>query len=205
MVAVVFPRAALPLGSDQIGTLTGVPIAGRPGLENVITSTARQLVDCIGGIDLYGRARLGHALLDLLAVTLHSRLGLNKRTLPSTAREFALVRSVQTFIAANLHDPDLSPQAVATAHRISIRYLYLLFEDQGTTPAAWIRQLRLERCRQDLLDPAHRNRPVSAIAARWGLLNPAHFSRVFRNAFGVSPAEYRMVGTHSPASIAEDG
>jgi AraC-like DNA-binding protein len=32
---------------------------------------------------------------------------------------------------------------------------------------------------------------VSAIAARWGLVDPAHFSRRFRAAYGVPPLEYR--------------
>lgn len=57
--------------------------------------------------------------------------------------------------------------------------------------AAWIRQRRLERCRRDLLDPALADLPVSAVAARWGLMNAAHFSRAFRAAYGLPPTEYR--------------
>jgi AraC-like DNA-binding protein len=57
--------------------------------------------------------------------------------------------------------------------------------------ADWIRRRRLERCARDLLDPALRGEPVGAIGARWGLTNPAHFSRVFRAAYGVPRAEYR--------------
>jgi transcriptional regulator GlxA family with amidase domain len=33
---------------------------------------------------------------------------------------------------------------------------------------------------------------VSAIAARWGLIDAAHFSRLFRAAYGLPPAEYRL-------------
>jgi AraC-like DNA-binding protein len=50
------------------------------------------------------------------------------------------------------------------------------------------------RCRRDLLDPALRDRPVSAIAARWGITDPAHFSRLFRATYGVPPSEYRDLG-----------
>jgi AraC-like DNA-binding protein len=32
---------------------------------------------------------------------------------------------------------------------------------------------------------------VSAVAARWGLTDPAAFSRLFRAAYGVPPLEYR--------------
>jgi AraC-like DNA-binding protein len=72
-----------------------------------------------------------------------------------------------------------------------VRYLYRLFEAQGTTVAAWIRHRRLERCRADLADPALGGAPVSAVAVRWGLPDPAHFSRLFKRAYGLPPAEYR--------------
>lgn len=34
-------------------------------------------------------------------------------------------------------------------------------------------------------------RPVNAIAANWGLTDPAGFSRAFRNTYGMPPGEYR--------------
>ena len=88
-------------------------------------------------------------------------------------------------------DCDLAPGPVAAAHYISVRYLYRLFEAQGTTVAAWIRHRRLERCRADLADPALGSTPVSAVAARWGLPDSAHFNRLFKRAYGLPPAEYR--------------
>jgi AraC-like DNA-binding protein len=80
---------------------------------------------------------------------------------------------------------------IAAAHYISLRALYTLFETQQTSVAGWIRERRLERCRRDLADPALRERSVSAIAARRGLTDPAHFSRAFRAAYGLPPTEYR--------------
>ena len=59
------------------------------------------------------------------------------------------------------------------------------------TVAGWIRSRRLERCRRDLADPSLAARPVAAIAARWGFSSAADFSRAFRTAHGVPPAEYR--------------
>jgi AraC-like DNA-binding protein len=81
---------------------------------------------------------------------------------------------------------------IAAAHHVSVRYLHKLFETEQSGVAAWIRQRRLERCRRDLLDPALRTQPVSAIAARWGLTEPAHFSRLFRAAYGMPLVEYRL-------------
>jgi transcriptional regulator GlxA family with amidase domain len=57
--------------------------------------------------------------------------------------------------------------------------------------AGWIRSRRLERCRRDLADPSLAAHPVAAIATRWGFASAADFSRAFRTAHGVPPAEYR--------------
>ena len=111
--------------------------------------------------------------------------------MPAESREQTLLLRLHAFIEQHLGDADLTPGLVAAAHFISVRYLYRLFETQGTTVAAWIRFRRLERCRADLGDPAFGVVPVSAIAARWGLPDSAHFSRLFRRTYGQPPAEYR--------------
>jgi len=59
-------------------------------------------------------------------------------------------------------------------------------EVSGKTPADLIREMRLERASQLLR--AHVG-TVSEIAYSVGFKSPAHFSRVFRQAYGVSPSE----------------
>ncbi|MER6528588.1 helix-turn-helix transcriptional regulator [Streptomyces sp. NPDC001508] len=66
----------------------------------------------------------------------------------------------------------------------------MLTEDD-TSPAAWIRHRRLERCRLDLNNPRLNARPIHAIAERWGFTNPTHFSRLFRATYGIPPRDYR--------------
>jgi AraC-like DNA-binding protein len=190
VVAVVFPRTLLPLRPGEVAGLTAVRIHGDRGAGALVSSFARELVrrlDDVGGAD---GARLGAAALDLLAVALAARLGRPERV-PPDSRQRVLLARVHGFIEARLGDPDLSPRMIAGAHYISPRYLYKLFEPDQTSVAGWIRRRRLERCRRDLLDPALADRPVSAIAARWGLTNAAHFSRAFRAAYGVAPSDYR--------------
>jgi AraC-like DNA-binding protein len=138
--------------------------------------------------------RVTAALMDLLIVALAERLGRAATLAPTTQRR-ALLASVQGFIDERLADPELSPSAIAAAHHISLRYLHKLFEAQPTTVSGWIRQRRLERCRRDLLDPALGDWSVSAIAARWGLIDAAHFGRLFRAAYGLPPAEYRLTAS----------
>jgi AraC-like DNA-binding protein len=146
--------------------------------------------------------RVSTVLLDVLAVTLADRSADGVGEIPDgavrdvavrDARRGGLVGRIHAFIEAHLGDPTLTPAAVAAAHHISLRYLHKLFEPEPQGVAGMIRQRRLERCRHDLLDPGQADRPVAGIAARWGFSSAAHFSRVFRDAYGLPPAEFRRV------------
>jgi AraC-like DNA-binding protein len=190
VLAVIFPRTLLPLRRQELERLTSVAISGRDGLGAPISSLARHMARHLERYEPTEGGRLAAALMDLLIVALAERLERIPRLAPATRRR-ALLASVQSFIDRRLGDPHLSPSAIAAAHHISLRYLHKLFETEEATVAGWIRQRRLERCRRDLLDPALADWSVAAIALRWGLTDPTHFSRVFRAAYGVPPTEYR--------------
>jgi AraC-like DNA-binding protein len=66
-----------------------------------------------------------------------------------------------------------------------------MFRELDTTIVATIRTRRLERCREDLSDPALAHRSIMEIAEHWGFGDPAHFSRAFRKQFGMTPSEVR--------------
>jgi len=101
----------------------------------------------------------------------------------------ALRARTQDFILQNLDDPDLDPDQIASGMGISARQLHRLFHDNGLTVDRWIWRQRLQRCRDDLLSRPQAR--ISEIAFDRGFSDAAHFSRAFRDAFGVSPREYR--------------
>jgi AraC-like DNA-binding protein len=190
-VAVVFPPAMLPLPRDRLASLTAVRIPREGSAGALASSFARQVV---GQLDSHAgahSARLGTALLDLITMAL-AAVGDHEDEVPSETPQRALLLRMLAFVEERLGDPELTPRTIADAHHVSIRYLHRLFETQETSAADWIRRRRLERCRRDLLDPVQRALPVNVIAARWGLINAAHFSRAFRAAYGASPSEYRQ-------------
>jgi AraC-like DNA-binding protein len=190
LVAVTFPRQLLPLGHDDLSRLSGVRVSGDRGTGALLSSLARQLPGRLDDLDAAEAARMGTTLLDLLSVALMARLG-RSGDLPASSRRRALIASVHAYVERHLPDPALSPARVAEAHYISVRYLHRLFEAEETTVAELIRRRRLDRARRDLLDPALRDVPVAAVGARWGLPTAAHFSRLFRTAYGVTPGELR--------------
>jgi AraC-like DNA-binding protein len=187
-VTILVPRRLLGLGPDDLALLVrgAHPRRPRPRCAGVLAGPRHGTV--AGRIPGRGRGPLGGAVVDLIAVALRAQLG---RPRPATDEE--LRTRILTFIEARLPDRDLSPVSIAAAHHTSVRRLHQLFEVEPVTVAALIRRLRLERCRGDLADPAHRRLPVAAIAARWGFPDPAHFSRLFKAAYGRTAAELRTL------------
>ncbi|WP_438271973.1 helix-turn-helix domain-containing protein [Streptomyces mirabilis] len=79
-----------------------------------------------------------------------------------------MLLQIRTFIGRHLADPDLTPEVIARAHHISVRYLHKIFEGEDTMVGRWIRSRRLEACRRDLLHREAANRTIIAVAHRWG-------------------------------------
>lgn len=96
------------------------------------------------------------------------------------------------FIESRLSDSELGLEVIASTLNVSTRTLYRAFRAHEVTVNEWIRKRRLDNCRAELIDPNLRHVPVSLVAANWGLIDAAHFSRMFKTQFGVSPKEYRL-------------
>jgi AraC-like DNA-binding protein len=106
-------------------------------------------------------------------------------------RSEALFSELAEWLDEHLADEDLSAKSLAAHHYLSPRYVRKLFAERATTVTAYIRQRRLERIRDDLMQPWCANLPVSVIAARWGIKDPSVFSRAFTRQFGQGPQRFR--------------
>ncbi len=104
----------------------------------------------------------------------------------------ALLHRIYETIERKLGDPELSPARVAQLEGISERYLQKLFESTGDSFTHYLRERRLQRCWADLANPAEAHRSVSDIAFGCGFSDAAHFSRSFRDRFGLSPRAFRQ-------------
>ncbi|MGI5158541.1 helix-turn-helix domain-containing protein [Microbispora sp. CA-102843] len=187
---VQFPRAILPLPENRLRDLILRPLPGREGIGALLAGCLRRMTAQAGSYTAADGQRLASIVIDLVTAVCAHHLERDHAVPPETHRRTLLLK-VRTHIEQQLGDPRLSPETISAACRISVRHLHRLFEGEELTLSAWIRHRRLERCRRDLGDPALLHRPVHAVAAHWGLTEPAHFSRVFRAAYGVSPSEYR--------------
>jgi AraC-like DNA-binding protein len=102
-----------------------------------------------------------------------------------------LTTVAKSYIAAHLADPDLGAERIAQAIFISVRQVYKLWEIEPLPLGQWILERRLEAARDQLTSSRGRRQTIAAIARHWGFADPTHFSRRFRQAYGMSPREWR--------------
>lgn len=188
MLVLMFPRDHLGLPPEAISQLTAHSFSSDDGLGALIIpflQNVSQNLDRVGGVT---GPRLVHSAIDLITTMFANELDLDAD--PGDSHQL-LMQQIRRYIDANLGSPELAPAQIAAAHFISTRHLHGLFRQKGTTVSTWIREQRLEKCRRDLIDPLNAHLSVGTIAARWGFVEAAHFSRVFKAAYDSSPTELR--------------
>lgn len=103
----------------------------------------------------------------------------------------------KAYIRANLADPNLSARSLAAYLGISARYLSIVLKQNGTTFPVLLRGSRAAVAREMLEADRMRGHQISEIAALTGFETNSHFSRVFKQEFGVSPAKFRQNAAYS--------
>lgn len=95
----------------------------------------------------------------------------------------------EAFIAEHLGDPGLDAQAVARHVAMSPRHLNRLFEPHGHTVTQWIWRERLAAAHRLLAGGSPPQ--IGEVAMQCGFATQAHFARLFRAAYGLTPTEHR--------------
>jgi AraC-like DNA-binding protein len=112
---------------------------------------------------------------------------------------YHLRRRIVDFIESHLSDQSLSPKKIAASSRISLSYLYSLFNDNETTVSQFVQTKRLQRAYEILVADPKGHRTVSEVAYEVGFKNVSHFSRCFSRHFKVAPRDVRQTHNASPA------
>lgn len=188
-LVMIFPHHLLGLSPKRIQKLTAIRLRGDVGIGMVISPFMQHLSENLDQLTGVNGIRVMHSAFDLITALLSAELS-EKLPIAEDSRRLDMEK-YRLYIESHLSDPELNTISIAQAHFISSRYLQYLFKEDGLTVTAYIRSRRIARCRLDLVDPAHDTQSVIQIAHRWGFLDAAHFSKVFKALVGSSPREYR--------------
>lgn len=164
-------------------------------MESGIVRTVHQFVDTVlPELPSHNTATITaaeHGLVSLLAAAYFESIGTPYALLEKADMYSQRWSQLQTFLMANLSDPELDVDTCARALGISKRYIHKMFEANGMRYSKFILQHRLERCRDELINPRYTTLSIEQVAFRNGFNDPAHFSRTFRAMFGMSPTMWR--------------
>lgn len=178
------PRALLAdlrLPSPYAGEMGRDNVAG---LHGVFGSYLRALSDQLPGLpDGVGQA-VSESVMGLLGSTLAESLRRIGEPVPLPSM---LKMRVGQYVQAHLSDPELSIQRIADALRCSKRYIHRVFENEPVSLERQIWNLRLERCHSALTHEANVKRSAAEIGFAWGFRSSAHFSRLFKQHYGITP------------------
>ncbi|MFH8519523.1 helix-turn-helix domain-containing protein [Streptomyces gelaticus] len=184
------PCSYLGIAQDEVRHLTGLRVSGAGGVAALVSRFLAALIGENGLWNSMNGKRLALNAVDVIALLIAELLTPFRSD--STKKGSEMLARVRSYIEENLMNPDLSPESIARAHHISVRYLHKLFQGDGTTVSTHVRQRRLAACRLDLGRLPNRRRSVAAVAQSWGFASPSHFSRLFRQAYGESPSEWQV-------------
>jgi AraC-like DNA-binding protein len=134
-------------------------------------------------------ARLGALLRSAMLVAFRH----NYSDLLSAPQTTAHVpQAIRRVVDAVEHDPMQVSTAsdVARIAHLSLRALESGFERYvGVSPTAYVRQVRLARAREDLVNGDPESDTVSAVARRWGFGHAGRFAVAYRQRYGEAPSQ----------------
>ncbi len=107
--------------------------------------------------------------------------------------EDTFVKKVRAIVEAHIDDYDFSIAQLCREVLLSQSQLQRKLEAlTGYSPNQFIRYVRLNKARELL---RHTDLSITAVALDCGFSDPGYFGRVFKQEFGVTPVEWRGLGT----------
>jgi AraC-like DNA-binding protein len=179
----------------ELDEICGRDIPIRPGSGRMMMSLLDVALNDGPQLSTGEMTQLGGTLLEAIGNVADLMAGrLCPRPQQPSARRRTLDRA-KAFIASNLSNPELDPAQVAVHCGVSRRFLHASFATHSAESVAqFIRESRLQACREALRNPRLAHRTVIQIAGDRGFEDPSHFCRLYKRRFGVSPSQDRYGG-----------
>lgn len=182
------PRAPLELMLGPTQQYTALTMGHGNAAAELTVSFLRELVNVHDNLSAEAAARMAAISIDLITASIAARLAQGiSRPLHGTL----VVQRAKAHVEDNLGDLALDPSKLAAAVGVSLRRLQELFHERGQHISDYIWQRRLEAAAKRLIDPGRAPLSVGMLSYACGFASQAHFSRRFKDRYGMTPREYR--------------
>lgn len=189
------PVNALRSAVRDLGRLTATTVLNEHIEGQLLIEMIRTLWRDFENLEPATRLAVSNGVVNLVIAGLHT-LAPAEATNPSDS-SFIHLERIKRIVDSQLSDPELTVGSIAQQMGLSTGHLHRVFKSEAVPLAHYIWLRRLEACSRDLLDPRLLSRSIGEIAYRRGFKDAAHFSRSFKDRFGVSPREWRgTYGSH---------
>lgn len=189
------PRLAVEAAlGDKIAGLHG-RVLSPAGLAPLLRSQLLAMAKLAPRAEAAVRAAALDAAVDLALGVLRCELGAR---LEDAANDDGLFAAARVFIGRHLGSPRLSPGLIARELRCSRAHLYRVFARRDETVAGYVRERRLRQAYALLAAAAGGKPAIGDVAYCCGFDNPVHFTRLFRERFGLTPSALRAAPGRQP-------
>ncbi|WP_404714115.1 helix-turn-helix domain-containing protein [Sphingomonas sp. MMS24-J13] len=183
---VLLPRDRLAIaGSVTMHIVRGFGASG--GTGRLLPRYLAGLLDEIAAIDDSNCGELADMAAQLVRLALFEA----RYAAPPVSMRETLRLRVKDYVRRNVRDPALSIARVATAFGCTKRHLHKVFSGDELSLSQFVWSERLERCREALSNPRMAQHSITEISFMWGFNNSAHFSKSFKDRYGLPPGLFR--------------
>jgi len=180
--SIQLPIAWLETWLPDPGNHLGRRIDGSGGWGRALAAYARQLMQPAGSLP-------ASMVADHLGSLLTLALDDGRAHVPAPRD---LAARIDECLASRCTEPALCAEDIATMLDVSVRTLHRSLAGTQQTFGERLMRQRMLRARRMLMSPAFDRVTTAEIGRRVGLLDPSHFVRVWRRAWGCTPQELRL-------------
>ena len=152
----------------------------------IVSDMAARLIEAQAGLPI-DETHLSQSLIELLAAMMAGAPDGQSHEDSSRGMMRVWQGKLAAYIRHHLMDPGLSPEQVARANGISVRYIHRIFQSQGTSFGRWVLEQRLRAARAAIAADKSSAKTLQAIAFDCGFSNQSHFSTSYKELFGETP------------------
>ncbi len=187
----IVPRRLLAPLLDAPDNQSGHILNSNAALTAILAGQMKSLFQHNAELPEQSLSGVSSSLLTLISTAINASPNTVSADRVNEAHQLSAVVGIKDLINAHLSNPELDVDFLSRHSGMSRSKLYRLFAPYGGV-RTYVQNLRLKTAVRMLRDPAHHHLKIYQVALACGFKSEAHFSRAFKDAYGISPRDARM-------------